>query len=235
MPVCFDVGVFVVVVAVVIVIAVEFQPCAFFGLSKPEVSLPEPGVAVPAPRLRPSPDPSSLPRRGLDPRGKPPYPKRRRVVKTHSIPAPPCLFRARRLFLRSLDVDGKGFFSRETAIEGLRRLRPLLEESADSFGNPSLSTAKVAKVACLVPPELRVLEPHVRLKRCLVCLWVHVISFARLSPHHLCRQRLGAREVFSAAAWRRELRAAPKRKAECLSGGDCGHMLTMLHTKHPIY
>lgn len=42
-----------------------------------------------------------------------------------------------RLFLRSLDVDGKGYFSREAAIEGLRALIPVLEEASGTHRDPS--------------------------------------------------------------------------------------------------
>lgn len=54
---------------------------------------------------------------------------RPRMTRTTCIPP-------HRLFLRSLDLDGKGYFSREAAVEGLRGVVPLLQQSSEAFGCP---------------------------------------------------------------------------------------------------
>lgn len=71
---------------------------------------------------------------------------------------PPYLPPACRLFLRSLDLDGKGFFSRESAIQGLRGIVPLLEEASTTFGNPLPSPSGLQYQ--VYPPVWRHDETH---------------------------------------------------------------------------
>eukprot|EP00752_Nemacystus_decipiens_P011479 g10191.t1 len=65
-----------------------------------------------------------------------------------------------RLFLRSLDPDGKGYFSRDAAIDGLRGMIPLLRDASATFQNPSPSPAEQQdQIAGLVEEAANRLEP----------------------------------------------------------------------------
>ncbi|CAN0093832.1 unnamed protein product, partial [Ectocarpus sp. 12 AP-2014] len=65
-----------------------------------------------------------------------------------------------RLFLRSLDPDGKGCFSKDEFMKGLRAIRPLLEEAAATFVDSATSTGNGEHVANLIHEAVNRLDPH---------------------------------------------------------------------------
>eukprot|EP00903_Cladosiphon_okamuranus_P011029 g10416.t1 len=66
-----------------------------------------------------------------------------------------------RLFLRSLDLEGKGCFSREAAIEGLRAIVPVLQEASAAYGNSSPSPSEeFNQIPTLVDEAACRLEPN---------------------------------------------------------------------------
>ncbi|CBJ28265.1 conserved unknown protein [Ectocarpus siliculosus] len=64
------------------------------------------------------------------------------------------------LFLRSLDPDGKGSFSRDEFMKGLRAMCPLLEEAAATFVNSVTSKGNGEHVTNLIHEAVNKLDPH---------------------------------------------------------------------------